>query len=139
MQMATQLSDTKRLDALGIFLSVLCAIHCLSVPLLLGALPLFGLDFVANHEFEWVMMGLIFAVAGVSYVNGYRRHGRKEVFWFLLAGVLVFALVRPFLPETLHPVATIAGGLTFIAGHWKNWHWHRPSCPKPCCAHSHSA
>lgn len=137
MEMASEAAGTKKLDVVGISLSILCAIHCLSVPLLLGGLPLVGFEFVAEHEFEWVMMSLIFAVAGVSYFTGYRRHGRKEIFLFLLAGVIIFAVLRPLLPESLHPIATIAGGLAFIAGHWKNWHWHRPACPKPCCADAH--
>lgn len=135
MESVVQTGQTKKWDLAGITLSVLCAIHCLSVPLLVGVLPLAGLGFVANHEFEWVMMGTIFVVAGISYLSGYRRHRRREIFWFLGAGVVVFLAVRPFLSEELHPVATLAGGLTFIVGHWKNWHWHRHGCKKPCCSH----
>lgn len=134
MQAVAQQVETKKWDVVGIGLSVLCAIHCLSVPFLMGALPLLGLDFVANHEFEWVMMSFIFIVAGLSYYNGYRRHKHAAIFVFLLLGVLVFAVVRPFLPEHLHSIATIIGGCVFVAGHWKNWHWHRPSCHEPCCS-----
>lgn len=127
--------DTKKWDVMGIGLSVLCAIHCLSVPFLMGVLPLVGLDFVADHEFEWVMMSIIFVVAGVSYFNGYRRHGKKAIFVFLAIGVVIFAGIRPLLAEELHPLATIVGGVVFVLGHWKNWHWHKPTCKKPCCAH----
>lgn len=130
-----QTTDTKKLDAVGIGLSVLCAIHCLSVPFLMGVLPLIGLDFVANHEFEWVMMSIIFLFAGWAYYNGYRRHRRSAIFGFFIAGVIVFAAIRPLLPEELHPAATLVGGAVFILGHWKNWHWHRPSCKQPCCSH----
>lgn len=135
MEAVVEVTETKKWDVFGIGLSVLCAIHCLSVPFLMGVLPLVGLDFVADHEFEWVMMSFIFIVAGWSYVNGYRRHGKVGIFVFLAIGVLIFAGIRPFLPEELHPVATISGGLVFVLGHWKNWHWHKPSCKKPCCAH----
>ena len=131
-----QLSETGKWDIVGISMSVLCAIHCLSVPLLLGVLPAIGLEIVANHEFEWVMMSAIFLVAGASYWKGYQRHGRASVFGFLAAGVAIFLLVRPFVPEAIHPIATISGGLVFIFGHWKNWHWHRPTCKEPCCAGS---
>ncbi|MDQ8184518.1 MerC domain-containing protein [Pelagicoccus sp. SDUM812002] len=130
-----QTVETRKWDVAGIGLSVLCAIHCLSVPFLMGVLPLVGLDFVADHGFEWVMMSLIFAVAGLSYFNGYRRHGRKAIFTFLAVGMIIFAGIRPVLEEGLHPVATILGGCVFVLGHWKNWHWHKPSCRKPCCSH----
>ncbi|MBD5779277.1 MerC domain-containing protein [Pelagicoccus sp. NFK12] len=138
-------AETKKWDLAGISLSVLCAIHCLSVPFLMGVLPMFGLDFVGNHEFEWVMMGIIFLVAGISYVNGFRRHGRKAIFAFFVAGVVIFTVVRPLLGHDhhhdhvhvndLHHIATVVGGLVFVLGHWKNWHWHKPSCHKPCCSH----
>ena len=128
------MGETKKWDLLGIALSVLCAVHCLSVPLLLGAVPLAGLEIVADHEFEWVMMSLIFVVAAFTYFSGYRRHGRKEVFLFLALGVATFLLVRPLVSEAWHPVATLAGGLVFVTGHWKNWRWHRPSCDEPCCS-----
>ena len=127
------LEETKKWDAVGIGLSMLCAVHCVSVPILLSVLPMTGLGFVANHEFEWVMMGIIFVVAGVTFVRGYRRHRNRGVFVFFALGLVIFLFVRPFVPEDWHPFATIAGGLAFIAGHWKNWHWHRPTCRKPCC------
>lgn len=132
MQAVAEKAETKKWDLVGISLSILCAIHCLSVPFLLGALPLIG--FVANHEFEWVMMGFIFAVAAVSFYHGFKLHRRNGIFWYLAAGVVVFAIIRPLLPESLHPLATLTGGAIFVAGHWKNWRWHRPSCRKPCCS-----
>lgn len=129
MEAATQsegeIEVAGKLDAVGIGLSILCGIHCLSVPFLLGVLPMIGLDVVADHSFEWVMIAIIFAVAGASYVSGFRAHRRKAIFLFLAVGVTVFALLRPSLPESLHPIATIAGGLTFVAGHWQNWRWRR--------------
>ncbi len=119
----------------GMVLSVVCAIHCLSVPFLMGVLPLLGFGFLADHGFEWVMVSVIFLVAGLSYVNGYRRHGKAAIFLFLAVGVLVFAGIRPFLTEELHPIATLFGGTVFVLGHWKNWHWHKASCRKACCSH----
>ena len=135
MHTSSKVGESKTWDMVGIVLSVFCAIHCISVPLLIGILPLVGLEIVANHEFEWIMMSAIFLVAALTYWQGYRRHGRKQVFLFLALGVLVFLGVRPFLSEEYHSLATVAGGLCFVIGHWKNWHWHRPSCQKPCCSH----
>lgn len=134
MQAVAERRETKKWDIVGIGLSILCAVHCLSIPFLMGVLPMAGLGFVVDHEFEWVMMGIIFAVAGTTYVSGYRRHKRTAVFVFLAIGILIFAAIRPLLPEHLHPIATILGGCVFVFGHWKNWHWHRPSCKEPCCS-----
>ncbi len=133
VQPTATFGETKKWDLVGIGLSILCAIHCLGTPLILAVLPFAGIGFVADHEFEWVMMGIIFLVAGITYIRGYRYHGRKEIFWFLLVGVLVFGAVRPLLPEGLHAISTLFGASIFILGHWKNWHWHRLNCRETCC------
>ncbi|MBK1875384.1 MerC domain-containing protein [Pelagicoccus mobilis] len=144
MEVVMQEGETKKWDILGIGLSILCGIHCLSVPFLMGVLPMLGLDFMADHGFEWAMMGIIFLVAGVTYFNGYRRHRRAGVWGFFAVGVLIFAVIRPMLSHDhghdhfhgfeAHHIATIIGGSVFVLGHWKNWHWHKPSCKKECCS-----
>lgn len=147
MEAIAQEGETKKWDMVGIGLSVLCAIHCLSVPFLIGVLPMLGLDFVADHGFEWVMVSIITLIAGVTFFNGYRRHRRAGVWVFFAIGVFIFAVVRPLLMHDhhghghshshgpdFHNIATILGGLAFVLGHWKNWHWHKPSCKKSCCS-----
>lgn len=148
MEAVAEETETKKWDIVGMGLSVLCAIHCLSVPFLMGVLPMLGLDFVGDLGFEWVMTSIIFLVAGVTYFNGYRRHRRAGVWVFFVIGVIIFTVIRPMLGhdhghghfhgfEPYH-FATIIGGTVFVLGHWKNWHWHKPSCAKPCCSdHSH--
>ncbi|HEY2583370.1 MAG TPA: MerC domain-containing protein, partial [Mucilaginibacter sp.] len=44
------------LDNVGMTASVLCAIHCALVPLLITSLPLLGLGFLANPWLEWSMI-----------------------------------------------------------------------------------
>jgi hypothetical protein len=134
MEAMTQAEEAGKLDAVGIGLSVLCGIHCLSVPFLLGALPMLGLGIVADHSFEWVMMAIIFSVAAASYWSGHRVHGRRAVWAYFAVGVAVFALLRPSLPENLHPLATLSGGLAFVLGHWQNWRWRRSCRCSPAAA-----
>ena len=144
MRAVGQVGETKKWDILGIGLSALCAVHCLAIPFLIGVLPLLGLGFVADHEFEWVMIAIISLLAGLSYFNGYRRHKRAVVWVFFLVGALTFVVIRPLVSHDhghehfhgfeLHHFATVFGGTVFALGHWKNWHWHRPSCKKSCCS-----
>ena len=53
-------------DGLGIITSIACAIHCGVLPLLLPALPLFGVNIVHNKAFEWGMIFLAFFVGATS-------------------------------------------------------------------------
>ena len=112
-------------------LSIACGIHCLATPVLLSSLPLLGIDAVGhNHEFETFMIGLISLLAAVTYIRGYRMHGRKGHFALGIVGLAVFLVLRPALGHahnhSLEHLATLLGGSAFILGHYLNWKWSKP-------------
>ncbi len=82
--------------------SILCAIHCAFVPLLLTALPLLGLSFLANPWVEWSMIGFALMIGVYAIGSSY---------WFTHRKVLPIALMA-------------AGFLTIIAGHLFITDWH---------------
>jgi hypothetical protein len=49
-------------DALGITTSVLCAVHCALLPLLVASLPVLGINIIHNASFELGMIGLAFVI-----------------------------------------------------------------------------
>lgn len=61
-------------DALGIVTSMACAIHCAVLPLILGSLPILGMNLVNNERFEYFMIFLAFGIGAYSLWHGYRRH-----------------------------------------------------------------
>ena len=61
-------------DALGITASLACAIHCALLPLFLSSLPLFGVNIIENIQFEYLMIGVAFAVGAYSLYHGHRKH-----------------------------------------------------------------
>lgn len=65
-------------DALGIMTSIICAIHCGLLPLLLPALPLLGLNSLHNGIFEWSMIGIAFFVGIYALYHGYIKHHKKK-------------------------------------------------------------
>ncbi|MEM9159937.1 MAG: MerC domain-containing protein [Verrucomicrobiota bacterium] len=146
-----------RLDRLGMGLSTLCAIHCIATPFFLGLLPVLGISFVANPSFEWAMVAVIGGLAILTYVLGYRLHGRWQAFPLLAVGLIIFLLIRPIVlgwdhshgfhdGHDHHPhhdhshgtdlmvlweiLLTALGGAALIAGHWLNAKWSK-SC-KDC-------
>lgn len=64
-------------DGVGIFTSALCAIHCAVLPLVIGLLPLAGLDFLRRPVFEYGMIALAFGVGAWALRHGYSRHHRR--------------------------------------------------------------
>ena len=64
-------------DALGILTSIACAIHCAILPLVLGSLPVFGVNIIDNPAFEFYMILLAFAIGFYALWHGYRKHHRN--------------------------------------------------------------
>ncbi len=62
------------LDNMGFSLSFLCAIHCLLFPLLIVALPLFGLSFLLDSFYEKLFLTFSLILASISLVLGYLTH-----------------------------------------------------------------
>ena len=66
-------------DALGISASVVCAIHCAVLPVLLTSLPVFGFDMVQNVFFEYGMILLAFCVGIYALSHGFRKHHHRPL------------------------------------------------------------
>ena len=73
-------------DMMGIATSVLCAIHCALLPVLVSTLPVFGINIVHNSVFEWGMIILAFIVGSYSLFHGYVKHHHS------LVPVLIFCV-----------------------------------------------
>ncbi len=113
-----------RVDRLGIFASIFCAIHCALTPVLLIMLPAFGKAW-SHPSTHWGMAIMVIPIAVFMMVKGYKRHGRK---WVILAGVfgvlcIIVGAILPYL-ESAEPVvpAEVAAGCASGGG-----------CVDQCC------
>ncbi len=109
-----------RVDYMAIGLSSLCLLHCLAIPLLAIALPVFAV--VA--EAEWlhkIFVALAFPVSGLALLQ-IRRHHIDGVFIVLALVGLALLFASAFL-ERFHPqeqTFTIIGALSLSAAHlWR--------------------
>lgn len=114
---------TERWDKLGIFLSSLCALHCLVTPLLVLALPLLGEYF--ENEWVHVLMALfVVPVGGFAFWSGYQHHKQMKVFGLGLLGLLLVG-GAPLAPHSWveffgHDLITISGSICLIFAHLLN-------------------
>jgi hypothetical protein len=81
-------------DALGIATSVLCAIHCVVLPLAVASLPVLGINIVHNAFFEFGMIGLAFVIGVYALRHGFRRHHRRPEPLLLFSGGVGFLLAK---------------------------------------------
>jgi len=129
---------TSKWDFWGIVISGLCVVHCLAIPILIFFLPVLGLKIFPQEDLTHVtLLAFILGVAGVSFVSGFRVHGKwQPVIWLVTGLVFIFFatfFVHRTLGHTWEPVIAIVGSLCLIRAHYLN---HK--CKKCEVAHTHS-
>jgi len=114
------------LDKFGMSASLLCAIHCALVPLILPAMAAFGLGFLWSHEFEFGMIALALIVGALSLTRSY-RHVHHSIAPYLLLGIgmAIILASKFFIDAAWEFIVLPIGALFIVAAHWINWRLHR--------------
>lgn len=119
-------------DGLGIITSIVCAIHCGVLPILLPALSLFGVNIIHNAMFEWTMIIVAMSVGSYSLYHGFIKHHRSlipAVFFF--AG-FTFLVMKQFLLN-VELILLIIAVVFIISAHLMNYRL----CTKSKCSSPH--
>jgi hypothetical protein len=112
------------MDALGIFASTLCLIHCLAMPLLVAFLPVLGLQFLEGHAAHQILAGFVVAFGLLAILPGYMKHRKPAVLAGLIIG-LFLVLTATFgsvagMSETLELPLITVGNLVLVVSHLFN-------------------
>ncbi|WP_313161205.1 MerC domain-containing protein, partial [Stenotrophomonas sp.] len=76
------------LDRFGATGSLLCAVHCAVLPVLLAAAPSLGLSVWMSDGVELALVCFVTLLGLFSLVWGYRRHGALRALGFLVPGLV---------------------------------------------------
>ena len=121
-------SRLQQADRVGFASSMLCAIHCAAMPLLLAILPTFGLGIGGWVDIDQAVVVFATLLAGVTLTIGWRRHRGYRAWGLLMPalGLLWFSTFGPFHSHTggveawLHAGMMVVGGLLLAAAHLTN-------------------
>ncbi|MDX1476584.1 MAG: MerC domain-containing protein [Saprospiraceae bacterium] len=123
-------------DLLGFSASMLCAVHCGLLPVILTLSVLNGLQWLAEPWIETTFLATSIVIAIIALGRNFRNH--KHILRAIQVVALGFVLIiaSRFLPHetSLHFLMAALGGLTVAAGHILNWRLARKS---PCCTEGH--
>lgn len=118
-------------DALGIITSVVCAIHCALLPVLVTSLPVFGINIIHNSFFEWGMIALAFVVGSYSLFHGYIKHHRSLYPVLVFSMGFIFLLLKQFFTQ-YETALLIVAVVLIISAHYYNYRLcHRSKCASP--------
>jgi tetrahydromethanopterin S-methyltransferase subunit C len=133
---ATSMKLQVNWDALGITTSLLCAIHCAVLPLLLTSLPLFGINIIHNNFFEAGMIALAFSIGSLALFHGYKRHHHRPLPLFIFSTGFIFLVLKEiFLSYEI--VLLVPAVLLILTGHFFNYRFCRKAnhCHSSDCNH----
>ena len=123
-------------DALGVATSVICAIHCAALPLVLTSLPLFGINIIHNNFFEAGMITLAFAIGSFALYHGYNRHHHRVLPLLAFSVGFIFLVLKEIFisSETLLLIPAVVFILT---AHFFNYRFCRKAnhCHSTDCNH----
>jgi hypothetical protein len=121
-------------DALGVTVSIACAIHCAILPLVLSSLPLFGIDIIENIWFEYGMILLAFLVGSYSLYHGFKKHHHSWLPFILFSLGMLFLVAKQMLREW-HLWLLVPAVILIVASHFLNFklcrhhnHAHKEDC-----------
>ncbi|MCB0667411.1 MAG: MerC domain-containing protein [Saprospiraceae bacterium] len=117
------------LDFLGFIASIICAIHCAALPILVTLSVLGGMTWISDPVFELSFLIASLTIAGFTLWNGYRKQTIDRTSLVLFAIGFSLLLVSRMLPHThgVELIFAIAGGLSIATGHVFHWSAFRKS------------
>ena len=110
------------LDRAAIFLSGLCLLHCIAVPLALVLGPLLG-GWLQNTETQvhWVLLALALPISAIALQRGFRRHHSWLTIILGYTGLLLmFIGVSHWLGEAWEIALTVTGVSLLLMAHVRN-------------------
>lgn len=122
-------------DAMGIFTSIACAIHCAALPLILSALPIFGVNIIHNNFFEWVMITIAFCIGIFALFHGYSKHHGSIVPLLIFSSGFIFLVLKQFFSSLEYWFLAVAV-VSIVSAHFYNYRLSRKNHGKPNHEHS---
>lgn len=116
----------------GLWLSILCTIHCLAMPILLTAMPFLGDNFI-NESTEHLLIGLSFVIALFLLSKDFQIHQNKTPFVLLITSMIFNCIGLFVVDRSNETVFVVFGASLMSAAYIYNWWLHK----KVCHSHSH--
>lgn len=130
------LASTGLLDKVGIWISSICALHCLLIPVLLPIAPLVASSFVAESWFERSILSFSILIGFAALFVGFHKYHKQlyPIYSLVLGGVIYWN--KDIFGHEYEPFTIAIGALLIIAAHVINLRLCRQcqSCDDEACS-----
>lgn len=125
-------------NRLGMALSLLCAIHCISMPFLAVSLPFLGSYFESNPWIEYLLLGSGLVLGGGITVHNYFKHHRNlPVLLVVLSGFSFLFVAHFFHGHWMETPIVVFGAILVAFGLYFNHKYAHNVCKTCKVPHAH--
>jgi hypothetical protein len=96
-------------------------VHCVLLPAVVAALPVFGIEMLRNLYIELLLLLLALPVGGMAILKSYRQFHQKAILPCLFATGAVVMISANFFGGAVEPVLKISGAAFITVAHAINW------------------
>jgi len=114
-------------EKVGVFLSLLCAIHCLTLPLILFAAPYLASSIAFSPLAEWVLVIGSFGMALLLLWQDFRKHRKPMPLYFLGFAVLIKLVDTLVGMKSFEWIFGLSLGIFITLAYWFNYK-HKTAC-----------
>lgn len=118
------------LNKVGLWLSILCTIHCLAMPFILTSLPYLGKNAISERS-EILLIAVSAGLAIYLLRKDYKNHHNPTPLRLLVVALIFNILGIFFVPHTYEMFFNVTGGLLMASAYGLNWYWHKRACHSP--------
>ena len=118
-------SSVRTWDKLGIFVSSLCIVHCLMLPVIMVMFPSLALVFGVDEELAHkILLAFLTPAAIFAVYTGFKIHKQKRPLAFMVAGfaLVVFGTFHGFhlISHSMEAPFVLVGSLLMVRAHLLN-------------------
>lgn len=110
------------IDLIAISSSIICAVHCAAIPVVLSFSSLSSLHFLENPYIEWTFISFGFVFVLTSLWPSYKKvHHQTKPLLYAALGFAFIAVSRLNLTELWEIINTVIGAFIVALAHYLNW------------------
>ena len=112
-------------DKIAVSASIVCAVHCLCLPILVVVSPAIGATIFGQESFHQILVFLIIPISVVGLFMGCRKHKNRLVMLMGFGGLMTLGLAaslgHSMLGERGETLLTLVGSFVIAGSHVRNY------------------
>ncbi len=138
--------DKSIFDRLAIWISAICIVHCLTVPIIIAFLPIASFGLGSEEHFHEIIFWLVFPITTIGLVLGIREHSRFYPMCLGIVGLAILSYIyyqHGDIAFAIDFFGSVIASLLLAYAHWTNlqlvskYHVHGEIESHVCCDHKH--